>query len=189
MAPPSDEHLAADVAEAAAGSVAAFERIYARLSPSIASYLRWNGASDVEALTNEVLAQVHRNLGRFAGDGAAFRSWVFTIAHRRLLDERRGRGRRPPMTSLSAVPEAMDLPSPDDVESIVDRAQRVEWVRSLCDQVSPEQRDVLLLRLVARLTIDEVAAALGKSSVAVKALQRRGFRAIARILDREEVPL
>ncbi len=45
------------------------------------------------------------------------------------------------------------------------------------------------MRLFARLTIDEVAAALGKTPVSVKALQRRGFRAIGRALALEEVPL
>ena len=79
------------------GSVAAFERLYRQLSPSVASYLRWNGVTDVESLTNEVMAQVHRNLARFSGDGAAFRSWVFTIAHHRMVDDRRARSRRPVM--------------------------------------------------------------------------------------------
>ncbi len=46
---------------------------------------------------------------------------------------------------------------------------------------------MLLLRLLGRLTIDEVAEIVGKSPVAVKALQRRGFRAIGRMLAPEEV--
>src|SRR5262249_54569886 len=112
--------------------------------------------------------------------------WVFTIAHRRLLDERRALGRRPVQRDLA---DAVDLPGPDDVEDVVDQALRVERVRDLCERLAPDQRDVLLLRLLGRLTIDEVAATLGKTSVAVKALQRRGFRAIARILDHEGVPL
>jgi RNA polymerase sigma-70 factor (ECF subfamily) len=111
---------------------------------------------------------------------------VFTIAHRRLLDERRALGRRPVQRELT---DALELQGSDDVEDMVERALRVEGVRALCERLVPDQRDVLLLRLLGRLTIDEVAASLGKSSVAVKALQRRGFRAVARILDREGVPL
>jgi RNA polymerase sigma factor (sigma-70 family) len=75
------------------------------------------------------------------------------------------------------------------VEDTVDRSLRTERVRALCEQLAPDQRDVLLLRLLGRLTIDEIAAALGKTSAAVKVLQRRGFRAIGRILEREGVPL
>ena len=48
---------------------------------------------------------------------------------------------------------------------------------------------MLLLRLLGRLTLDEVAGLVGKSTVAVKALQRRGFRAIGRILAHEGVSL
>ena len=62
-------------------------------------------------------------------------------------------------------------------------------MRGLCEQLSPDQRDVLLLRLLGRMTIEEVATALDKSVVAVKALQRRGFRAIGRSLSLEEVSL
>jgi DNA-directed RNA polymerase specialized sigma24 family protein len=89
------EVASADIDAARAGSVAAFERLYRALAGSVASYLRWNGAADVESLTNEVMAQVHRNLGRFTGDATSFRSWVFTIAHHRMVDDRRARGRRP----------------------------------------------------------------------------------------------
>ncbi len=164
----------------------AFERIYTALSPVVSGYLRVQGAREPEDLTSEVFVAVLRNIGRFAGTEAGFRSWVFTIAHRRLQDERRGLGRRPSFTVLS---EAQDVPGPEDVEAAVERSERTAWVRELCEQLSPDQRDVLLLRLLGRLTIDEVATALGKTPVAVKALQRRGLRAIGRILDLEEVSL
>lgn len=62
-----------------------------------------------------------------------------------------------------------------------------ERVRGLCDRLVPDQRDVLLLRLVGGLTLQDVAAALGKSKGAVKALQRRAL--VGRIHDREGVPL
>jgi RNA polymerase sigma factor (sigma-70 family) len=169
---------------AQSGAPWAFERIFTALSPVVTGYLRVQGAHEPEDLSSEVFVAVLRNIGRFSGGEAAFRSWVFTIAHRRLLDERRRHGRRPPFTALS---EALELAGPDDVEDAVERAQRTEWVRELCEQLSPDQRDVLMLRLLGRLTIDEVADIVGKSSVAVKALQRRGFRAIGRMLEPEEV--
>jgi RNA polymerase sigma factor (sigma-70 family) len=168
------------------GAPWAFERMFTTLAPVVTGYLRVQGAHEPEDLCSEVFVAVLRNVGRFEGDEAAFRSWVFTIAHRRLLDERRRHGRRPPFTTLS---EALELTGPDDVEGVVERAQRSEWVRELCEQLSPDQRDVLLLRLLGRLTLDEVAEAVDKSTVAVKALQRRGFRAIGRILAHEEVSL
>jgi DNA-directed RNA polymerase specialized sigma24 family protein len=111
---------------------------------------------------------------------------VFTIAHRRLLDEKRRWRRRPPPEPLTDVPE---VASPDDVESSVARVLNTDRVRELCHRLRPDQRDVLLLRLVGGLTIDEVAATLGKTAASVKAHQRRGFLALARMVEREGAPL
>jgi RNA polymerase sigma factor (sigma-70 family) len=73
----------------------AYERLYRMLSPSVCGYLRVQGAADPEDLTSEVFLGAFRRIGSFAGDEGQSRSWVFTIAHRRLTDERRARGCRP----------------------------------------------------------------------------------------------
>lgn len=164
----------------------ALEEIYRALGPVVTGYLRTQGASEPEDLTSEVFVAVLRNIGSFVGDEAGFRSWVFTIAHRRLLDEKRRRRRRPPPEPLD---DAAEVPAPDDVETSVSRSLDADTVRRLCHRLRPEQRDVLLLRLVAGLTIDEVAATLGKTPGSVKAHQRRGFQALARLVDREGAPL
>jgi RNA polymerase sigma factor (sigma-70 family) len=181
-----DGSFDAVLAAAQRGAPWAFERIFTALSPVVTGYLRAQGAREPEDLASEVFVAVLRNVGSFQGEEPGFRSWVFTIAHRRILDERRKLGRRPVLTTLT---EALDLAAPDDVEEIVERSQRTERVRDLCERLSPDQRDVLLLRLLGRLTVDEVATALDKTPEAVKALQRRGFRAIGRILALEEVSL
>src|SRR4030095_11607705 len=90
---------------AQSGAPWAFERIFTALSPVVTGYLRAQGAHEPEDLSSEVFVAVLRNIGRFTGGEAAFRSWVFTIAHRRLLDERRRHGRRPPLTALSHARE------------------------------------------------------------------------------------
>jgi RNA polymerase sigma factor (sigma-70 family) len=175
------------LAAAQRGAPSAFDQIFSVLSPIVAGYLRAQGASEPDDLTSEVFVAVLRNIGRFTGDESGFRSWVFTIAHRRLLDERRSLARRPVTTPLSA---ALEVPAPGhDVEAVVERSLQVEWVRAVCDRLAPDQRDVLVLRLLGRLTIDEIASTLGKTPEAVKALQRRGFRAIGRILDHEGMAL
>ncbi|HEX4867435.1 MAG TPA: sigma-70 family RNA polymerase sigma factor [Acidimicrobiales bacterium] len=182
--PPSDPgDLTTVVAEAVGGSVAAFERIYRELSPAVASYLRWNGVHDVESLTNEVMAQVHRNLGRFSGDAVAFRSWVFTIAHHRMVDERRAMARRP----VTADAEISETSAVGDAEvDALDALSDSELV-ALLDRLSPDQREVLLLRVVADLSLEDVATALGKRRGAIKSLQHRALAALRRHLEREQV--
>jgi RNA polymerase sigma factor (sigma-70 family) len=164
----------------------ALERIFRALAPVVTGYLRMQGSAEPEDLASEVFVGVLRNLDTFEGDEAGFRSWVFTIAHRRLLDERRRLRRRPPPEPLT---EAHESAGPDDVEDTVARSYNRARVRALCEQLVPDQRDVLLMRLLGQLTVDEVADSLGKTPGAVKALQRRGFLAIGRLVEREGVPL
>jgi RNA polymerase sigma factor (sigma-70 family) len=164
----------------------ALEEIYRALGPVVTGYLRSQGAVEHEDLTSEVFVGVLRNLASFQGDEAAFRSWVFMIVHRRLFDEYRRRRRRPTPEPLDSAPEAA---SPDDVESSVTHLLNVDQVRALCQRLRREQRDVLLLRLIGGLTINEVADTLGTTPGAVKAHQRRGFLILARLVQHKGAPL
>jgi RNA polymerase sigma factor (sigma-70 family) len=173
------------------GAPCALERMFTALAPAVTGYLRVQGSAEPEDLTSEVFVAILRNLRNFQGDEAGFRSWVFTIAHRRLLDERRRQARRPPPAALARTADtfAPQLTAPEDVEGAVELSLGVERVRALCERLVPGQRDVLLLRLLGDLTVEQVAETLGKSMGAVKALQRRGLLAIGRLLEREGVPL
>jgi RNA polymerase sigma-70 factor (ECF subfamily) len=164
----------------------ALGRIYATLAPAVTGFFRLQRAAEPEDLTSEVFLGVLRNLHRFRGDEAQFRSWVFTIAYRRLADERRSAGRRPQLQPLHEAPEPADV---TDVEADVERLLATWRVRELCADLPPSQRDVLLLRLVGRMTVDDIAAAIGRSRGAVKALQRRGLAAVTSHIEREGVPL
>jgi RNA polymerase sigma factor (sigma-70 family) len=164
----------------------ALEQIFVTLSPVVAGYLQAQGAREPDDLTSEVFLGMLRNLSSFEGDESQFRSWLFTIAHRRLLDERRRSQRRPVAEPLAAVE---DRPAPDDVEGTVEEALGVERIRAMCARLIPDQRDVLLLRWLGRLTVNEVAAIMNKTPGAVKALQRRGLEALGRIIERQGVAL
>ena len=167
------------------GAPWAWQYLYERLAPAVAGYLRAQGAREVDDLTSETFLGVVRGIRRFTGDEAQLRSWVFVIAHRRLQDERRRRATRPDPLPLEDVP-----PSPSgDAESEALHRLATARVRAVCARLAPDQRDVLLLRLVADLTVDQIAQVLGKTPGAVKALQRRGFEAVRRTLEREGVPL
>ena len=179
----TESELGVLLAGARAGSAAAFERIYKELGAPIASYLRWNGARDVDGLTNEVMANVHRGLPRFVGDWPAFRSWVFTITHHRLIDDRRAARRRPVV-----VDEPVD--DHPELRTLEEEAMQLlgdEHVRSLLSVLSTDQRDVLLLRVVADLPLEEVADSLNKTVGAVKSLQHRALATLRRHLAIEEM--
>lgn len=179
------------LAAARDGAPWALERIFTALAPVVTGYLRVQGSAEPEDLASEVFVAVLRNLRDFEGHETGFRSWVFTIAHRRLLDERRRQARRPPPEHLTEPADALapELAAADDVEDAIERSLGAERVRTLCERLVPGQRDVLLLRLLGDLSIEQVAGTLGKTTGAVKALQRRGLLAISRLLEREGVTL
>lgn len=166
----------------------AFSRLYEWLAPSVSGYVRAQGASDPDDVTSEVFLAAFTRIGSFSGTEAQFRSWVFTIAHRRIVDDRRVRTRRPPPRSLDVegAGDARLAPTgsaEDDALGVLG----MERVRAVLQQLAPDQRDVIGLRVIADLSVEQVAAALGKQPGAVKSLQRRALATLRRQLSSEGV--
>ncbi|MGI8775749.1 MAG: RNA polymerase sigma factor [Actinomycetota bacterium] len=164
------------------GAPWAWDVIYRELAGKVTGYLRVNGAPDPEDLTGEVFLQIVRDLKNFDGDERAFRSWIFTVAHHRLLDERRRRGRR--LTEVSVEGAEPPEPQGDTEAEAIARLGSAEAL-ALLKALAPGQRDVLLLRVVGDLTVEEVARAIGRRPGAVKQLQRRGLEALRKRLSEE----
>jgi RNA polymerase sigma factor (sigma-70 family) len=173
---PFDDVLVA----AQAGAAWAFEVFYRDLSPAVTGYLRLHGAAEPDDLASETFLGVFTGLGSFRGDEDALRAWVFTIAHRRLVDDWRRRSRRPQLADDSG-----DLTAHlgGDVEDDVLVRLGADTVQRLCGRLPDDQRAVVLLRILADLTIEQVAAAMDRSVASVKALQRRGLRTLRAELE------
>jgi len=169
------DDFASVLSAARAGEDTAWERIYRSLAGPVIGYLRAHGAPEPEDVAGEAFLQIVRDLDRFSGDERDFRAWVFTIVHRRLLDARRARSRRPPPAPLDAhEPAGGDVV--EDARSSLDR----ERVVALLADLPPDQRSVLLLRILGDMTIEEIARAMNKRAGAVKALQRRGLKRVGK---------
>lgn len=175
----------ADVlADAKHGSEEAFTRLFRAYAGSVTGYARMHGVADPEDCASETFIGAFQGIGAFRGDEAAFRSWLFTIAHRRVVDTLRKQSRR-----LTLVPvDGFDAPSTDDLQETVAAEDTVAQIRQLCEQLAPDQRDVLLMRLVGGLTVSEIAESLDKTLGAVKALQRRGLASLQKILGSDPYP-
>ena len=169
------------------GAEWAWRVLYRDLAPVVSGYVRSRGAREPDDVCGEVFVEVARGLPRFEGDEAGFRSWVFVIAHHRLLDERRRARRHPEYPVVSEVFGAER--APEDVEATALDRISSERVREIIEQLTPDQCDVLLLRILGGLTVEEVARAVGKRPGAVKALQRRGLEAIRRLMQELGVTL
>lgn len=158
--------------------------LYERYAPQVHGYVRGKGAVAADEVTNDAFAQAFLGLPGFVGDEPAFRSWLFTIAHRRLVDAYRRSSKHP--VAMSYDPDADRRQAPSAEASVLEQ-ESTQRVYALLDRLAPDQRDVLLLRLVGDLTIEQISQTLGKQVGAVKALQRRGLAALGKLLELEVV--
>ncbi len=178
--PPAPERAGTGPLRATAGSEAGFEAgfeadaatAYRELAPAVLGYLRARRVPDPEDVLGEVFLQVSRDLDRFHGDATDLRRWVFTIAHNRMTDAFRRRSRRPRIVDRRP-PAAVAPPAPDPVDD--------ELIAALAE-LGDDQREVVVLRFVADLSLEDVAAITGRTANAVKAMQHRALANLRRTL-------
>jgi RNA polymerase sigma-70 factor (ECF subfamily) len=170
---------------ARAGAGGALADLYRELHPRVLRYLRVMEPDDYEDLAADVWLETSDALQRFDGDETALRALAFTIARRRVLDLRRRRGRRStrpvPPEQLVATADVGDVE--DEAMASLSTDAALRWVARL----PPDQAQVILLRVLADLPVSEVAAILDKRPGAVRALQHRAIRSLARQTSREAV--
>lgn len=154
------------------------EAVYRAYATDIRGFLRSQGLRHEEAddVTSETFVGIVRDVGGFEGDERQFRSWVFTIARHRLIDFRRSGQRRPSEPAEHAMMAA--VADPLDVEATALDKMGEAKLLGILDTLTDEQRQVLMMRLFAGMTVSEVAEAMGKRTGAIKALQRRGLAAL-----------
>lgn len=168
------------------GAAWAWKEIYEELAGPVTGYLRSRGAPEPEDLSSEVFFHVARDIGRFEGDESKFRSWVFVIAHRRLIDARRAKSRRPAM--VSGEPGQIDLAGGDVEEEVMSQLAEVR-TQEILNTLTDDQRHVLALRIIGDLSLEETASIMGKRVGAVKALQHRALLAIKSRLEEGRVTI
>jgi RNA polymerase sigma-70 factor (ECF subfamily) len=167
------------LAAAQSGEERALGEFYGDLQPRLLRYLRAQVPADAEDLASDVWLHTARSLERFEGDENAFRSWFFTIAHRRLVDWRRQRARR----RETAVPNELLFERADSTEPF--SAVEEEGVLACLASLPPEQAEVVLLRVVVGLDSNEVGAVMGKKPGTVRVLQKRALERLAALLADE----
>ena len=155
------------------GQRSGFDELVRHLDPRLVGFARARGAEDPGGLADEVLVQMCCRIGDFQGNLAQLRAWVFTIARNRIIDERRRAARR-----VEAVPtEPTRLPDVVAGLDISDAEQR-DRVDALLAGLTDDQREIVVLRIVVGLSVEETAAVVGRRPGAVRALQHRALQAL-----------
>ncbi len=157
---------------------AALVQIYDLYSDELYRYaMRLGGNPDLaEECVAETFARLLDALRRDRGPREFLRAYLYRIAHNWLTDQFRARREN---VSLEDV---MPLPASDDPAAEAEMRIRQQTVRAALFQLTPDQRQVILLRYVEGWELEEIARALQKPIGAVKALQHRAVARLRRLL-------
>jgi RNA polymerase sigma-70 factor (ECF subfamily) len=159
--------------------------LYRDLHPAVLRYLHAQEPREAEDLESETWLDVARSLSRFRGQEADFRKWVFAIARRRLIDFRRQSSRR--RTQPTASETLAERMPPGDAEEDAMEGFATEAALARIATLPHDQAEVVLLRVVAGFSAQEVARIMGKRPGTVRVLQHRALARLARDIAKEPV--
>jgi RNA polymerase sigma-70 factor (ECF subfamily) len=159
---------------ARSGSPWAFGWLYRRFQPGLLRMLAVIAPHQAEDIAADVWLEVAATIPRFDGGERAFRAWLASTARYQVIEATRRHGRR--------VGRVLDDEATESMAS-TSFAARVVAV------LPPEQADVVLLRVVKGLDVEEVAKVVGRPPAAVRLLQHRALRRLAREAEPGVLPV
>lgn len=171
------------VRRAKAGEERAFAAIYQAYADRVYRFLRYRAPDQASAedLTSEVFLRAWDKLDTFDPQGAPIGAWLFRIARNLAIDHDR---LKKPIVSLDEIPP-QDQGAPASLEDRLSARLEGDRVMNLLDELTNDQREVLVLKFVEGLPTAQVAQVLGKRQGAIRALQMRGLQALGDRLQAE----
>ena len=164
------------------GDPAALAEIYDRYQPAIYRYIfyRVGDAATAEDLTSEVFVRMVESFDDFTCSRPLL-AWLYTIARNLVIDHYRSAGKTI-MVPLSEKLVANTPPPEGAAELTLDQRRLVAAI----EQLTEDQRQVIILKFFEGLDNETVAKILGKPYGAVKSLQHRALESLRRILESDE---
>jgi RNA polymerase sigma-70 factor (ECF subfamily) len=182
---PTPSEFEERLAAAQSGHGSALGELFHDLHPRVFRYLRALEPREAEDLASDTWLALANALPLFRGDEQGLRALAFTIARRKLIDLQRRRARHP---TVSMEPERLADETPvGDVEDEAITAIATEAALERVGSLPPDQAEVILLRVLGGLPVDEVAQILGKRPGTIRVTQHRALRRLAGELTPEAV--
>jgi len=177
--------MSPDLDAAARGDEGALALVYRELNPRLLRYLRHHAGPVAEDLASEVWLAVAPRLDGYTGTFEQFRALMYAVARRRVVDEYRRKGRTPARASLD---DAVELPDRAGTETVaVERLTAQGAVEMLVRRLPADQAEIVLLRVLGDLDVEQVAEILGKSPGAVRIAQHRALKRLQHTFARNAV--
>jgi RNA polymerase sigma-70 factor (ECF subfamily) len=166
-----------------AGDEAAARSIFETHQPRLLRFLRATEPRVADDLASEVWVAVVQGFERFEGEADDFRAWIFAIARRRVADHRRrGVRRQVAPEDPTIVTQAIDAGAASDdlANGVVNGLTAQRAVDEIVAQLSPDQAEVLLMRVLGDLSVADVATILGRPASWVRVTQHRALERLSR---------
>ncbi|MDN5744156.1 MAG: sigma-70 family RNA polymerase sigma factor [Nocardioidaceae bacterium] len=175
------ERLIALVELARGGDAEAFGQLYDHYQPSVYRFLYYRTRSTVlaEDLCSDTFFRALRNMSSFRWQGKDFGAWLMTIARNLATDHFKAGRTRLEMTTEDMGQHDSSTEGP---ENAVLASLTNEVLLEALTQLPSEQHDCLVMRFLQGMSIAETAAVLQRSDGAVKQLQLRGVRNLAKLM-------
>jgi len=169
-----DDQQQRDVVAAVAGDRNAFGRLYDLHIRDIYDfvYYKTHHRETAQDLTSQTFMKALRSISSFDANQASFKTWLYTIARRTVIDHYR---KTKPTLDIE---DAFDLADDTDIERDVHLSQLMDQVQPLLAQLTAQQREIVLLRLWQGKSYEEIADIVGKSESACKMLFSRTMRVL-----------
>jgi RNA polymerase sigma factor (sigma-70 family) len=152
-----------------------FAAVYRTFSPAVAGYLRARGVDDPEAVTHDVFLALYPQLKSVRGGAQGLRTLIFSIAHARSVDHQRRRHRTPAVIEYDPDRDRRLTASAED--QAIDGDPEGNAL-SLLVGLNEDYKEVLRLRIIADLSVNQVAQIMQKSPGAIAQLQRRALASL-----------
>lgn len=161
------------LAKARNGDEPSIAALYRSIQPQLLRFLAHKAPGLEEDIASEAWLTIAHRLPGFTGSVSDLRALIFTIARRRVIDHYRQKGRRPRLVPLEVSSEE---PTQADVaETAIENLGTNEAIELLIAKLPPKQAEVLLLRIVADMSTEEIANIVGRTTGAVRVLQHRAL--------------
>lgn len=170
------------IRKAQRGDKEAFAQLYHHYLPKIYRfiYVKVNSKTEAEDLTHEVFMNTWQGIKSYTPQEFPFSSWLYRIARNEVIDFYRTTKKNVRLDLLEE--DALKMPEQESFN--LDQVMSVESVMDLMKSLKPEQQDVLIMRFLEDLSPDEVAAALNKSSGAVRLIQHRAINTLKELINK-----
>ncbi len=161
------------------GEASAFGLLYDKYQPQIYRfiYLKVSHREEAEDLTHQVFLKSWQNITEYSFQGFPFSSWLYSVARHQIIDYYRTKKINITLENISEL--KIENPAPGVIDSNLD----IEKIKKAINQLKDEQQNVIILRFIEDLSLQEVASILNKTEGAVKLLQHRAIKNLRKTLN------